>query len=132
MKFDQNLAEAETVSGREEIRDGMKILWDVPIVMDDRVVLRADVFLPVAAGKYPAIMTYGPYGKGLAFQEKYSTAWEIMVKQFPDVARNSSNKYQNWEVVDPEKWVPDGYACVRVDSRGAGAHAMDQIHAQPR
>jgi len=23
-------------------------------------------------------------------------------------------------VVDPEKWVPDGYACVRVDSRGAG------------
>ena len=32
----------------------------------------------------------------------------------------SSNKYQNWELVDPEKWVPDGYACVRVDSRGAG------------
>jgi hypothetical protein len=23
-------------------------------------------------------------------------------------------------VVDPEKWVPDGYACVRVDSRGCG------------
>jgi len=23
-------------------------------------------------------------------------------------------------VVDPEKWVPDGYACVRVDSRGTG------------
>ncbi|MGH9807481.1 MAG: hypothetical protein ACRD9W_09520, partial [Terriglobia bacterium] len=27
--------------------------------------------------------------------------------------------YQNWEVVDPEKWVRDGYAIVRVDSRGA-------------
>jgi len=26
-------------------------------------------------------------------------------------------------VVDPEKWVPDGYACVRVDSRGAGRFA---------
>ena len=26
----------------------------------------------------------------------------------------------NWEVVDPEKWVPHGYACVRVDSRGTG------------
>ena len=26
----------------------------------------------------------------------------------------------NWEAVDPEKWVPDGYVCVRVDSRGAG------------
>ncbi|MGH7225148.1 MAG: CocE/NonD family hydrolase, partial [Gemmataceae bacterium] len=27
---------------------------------------------------------------------------------------------QNWEVADPEKWVPDGYAVVRIDSRGAG------------
>ena len=43
-----------------------------------------------------------------------------MVEQHPDVAAGSTNKYQNWEVVDPEKWVPDGYACVRVDSRGAG------------
>ena len=33
---------------------------------------------------------------------------------------DSSNRYQSWEVVDPEKWVPDGYVCVRVDSRGAG------------
>jgi predicted acyl esterase len=36
------------------------------------------------------------------------------------VLRGSSNKYQNWELVDPEKWVPDGYVCVRIDSRGAG------------
>jgi predicted acyl esterase len=36
------------------------------------------------------------------------------------VLRGSSGRFQNWEVVDPEKWVPDGYACVRVDSRGAG------------
>ena len=34
--------------------------------------------------------------------------------------QKSTNKYQNWEVVDPEKWVPDGYVCVRVDSRGSG------------
>ena len=38
----------------------------------------------------------------------------------PDAVRGSSNRYQNWETADPEKWVPDGYACVRVDSRGAG------------
>ena len=114
----------------EEIRDGMRILWDVPITMDDGVVLRADIFLPVAEGKYSAIMSYGPYGKGLAFQEKYSTAWEIMVRDYPDVARGSSNKYQNWEVVDPEKWVPDGYACVRVDSRGAGrSPGYMELHA---
>ncbi|HKH01427.1 MAG TPA: CocE/NonD family hydrolase, partial [Bradyrhizobium sp.] len=105
---------------KEEIREGMRILWDVPIRMDDGLVLRADVFLPPAPGHYPSIMSYGPYGKGLAFQEKYSTAWDIMVEKYPDVAAGSTNKYQNWEVIDPEKWVPDGYACVRVDSRGAG------------
>ena len=38
----------------------------------------------------------------------------------PDVPTGSTNKYQIWEVVDPEKWVPDGYVCIRVDSRGAG------------
>ena len=43
-----------------------------------------------------------------------------MVAEHPDVAAGSTNKYQSWEVVDPEKWVPDGYVCVRVDSRGAG------------
>ena len=105
---------------QSEIRDGMRIDWDVPIRMDDGVVLRADVFRPVAEGKYPALVSYGPYGKGLAFQEGYKTAWEIMARDNPDAVAGTSNKYQNWEVVDPEKWVPDGYACVRVDSRGAG------------
>ncbi|TMG73466.1 MAG: CocE/NonD family hydrolase, partial [Betaproteobacteria bacterium] len=101
-------------------RDGMRIEWDVPVKMDDGLVLRADVFRPVAEGRYPVILSYGPYGKGLAFQEGYKTAWEIMVREHPDAVSGTTNKYANWEVVDPEKWVPDGYACVRVDSRGAG------------
>jgi predicted acyl esterase len=98
----------------------MKIDWDVPIRMDDGLELRADVFRPDSAGKVPALLSYGPYGKGLAFQEGYKTAWEIMARENPDVLAGSSNRYQNWEVVDPEKWVPEGYACVRIDSRGAG------------
>ena len=103
-----------------EIRDGMQIDWDVPVTMDDGVVLRADVFRPVGGGTFPALLTYGPYAKGLAFQEGYPSAWQRMAEQHPDVTAGSSNKYQNWEVVDPEKWVPHGYACVRVDSRGCG------------
>ena len=105
---------------KSEIRDGMRIDWDVPITMDDGVVLRADVFRPVAPGRYPALVSYGPYGKGLAFQDGYKTAWDIMCRENPDAVAGSTNKYQSWEVVDPEKWVPDGYVCVRVDSRGAG------------
>ena len=105
---------------KSEIRDGMKVDWDAPIAMDDGVELRADVFRPVVEGKYPVILSYGPYAKGLAFQEGYKSAWLRLTQAFPDFAEGSSNKYQNWELIDPEKWVPDGYAIVRVDSRGAG------------
>jgi predicted acyl esterase len=88
--------------------------------MDDGTVLRADVFRPVGEGKYPIILSYGPYAKGLSFQEGYMGNWARLIKAAPEVLTGSTNKYQNWELVDPEKWVPDGYACVRVDSRGAG------------
>jgi uncharacterized protein len=103
-----------------EIRDGMQIEWDAAIPMDDGIVLRADVFRPMGNGKFPAILNYGPYAKGHAFQDSRNFAWERMIKQKPEVAIGTSNKYQNWEVADPEKWVPDGYAIVRVDSRGTG------------
>jgi predicted acyl esterase len=117
---------------RSEIRDGMRIDWDVPIAMDDGLVLRADVFRPIAAGRHPVILTYGPYAKGLAFQDGYPSAWQRMVAEHPDVAHGSSNKYQSWEVVDPEKWVLDGYVCVRVDSRGAGRSPGYIDHFSPR
>ena len=105
---------------KNELRDGMMIEWDVPIMMDDGLVLRSDIYRPPQEGKYPVILTYGPYGKGLAFQEGYPDQWRRMAEQHPDVVEGSTNKYQNWEVADPEKWVPDGYVCLRVDSRGAG------------
>jgi predicted acyl esterase len=105
---------------KTEIRDGMKIDWDVPIEMDDGIVLRCDVYRPIEEDKFPVILSYGPYGKYLAFQDGYVSCWERMAEEHPDVTAGSTNKYQSWEVVDPEKWVPHGYAIVRVDSRGCG------------
>jgi predicted acyl esterase len=105
---------------KSEIRDGMRVDWDAPIDMDDGIVLRADVFRPIEDGHYPVVLSYGPYAKGLSFQEGYKGNWARLTKAAPEVLRGSSNKYQNWELIDPEKWVPDGYVCVRVDSRGAG------------
>ena len=93
---------------KSEVRDGMTIDWDAPIEMDDGVVLRADVFRPSDGGKYPVIMSYGPYAKGLSMQEGYKSQWMRIVKAAPEVLEGSSNKYQNWELFDPEKWVPDG------------------------
>ena len=119
-------------SPTSELRDGMRIDWDVPIEMDDGLVLRADVYRPEREERFPVILSYGPYAKGLAFQDGYPSAWQRMVAEHPDVAHGSTNKYQNWEVVDPEKWVPDGYACVRVDSRGAGRSPGYIDHFSPR
>ena len=117
---------------RTETRNGMRVDWDVPIRMDDGLVLRADVFRPPGEAPVPALLTYGPYAKGLAFQDGYPSAWQRMVEQHPDVAAGSSNLYQSWEVVDPERWVPHGYACVRVDSRGCGRSPGRVDHFSPR
>jgi uncharacterized protein len=107
-------------SSESTIADGMRIDWDVEIEMDDGLILRADVFRPIEDGRYPVIMTLGPYAKGLPFQVGYAGMWKVLETKYPEIQRGSTNKYQNWETCDPEKWVPDGYVCVRVDSRGAG------------
>ena len=106
---------------RTENADGMSIEWDAPIPMDDGIVLRADVFRPPTPGRYPVLLSYGPYAKGLAFQEGFSGGWDRLVNVHPDVLEGTSAKYANFEVIDPEQWVPDGYVCVRVDARGAGS-----------
>jgi len=113
-------------------RDGMWIEWDVSIKMDDGLVLKADVFRPPKEGEYPVILTYGPYAKGLPFQVGYPSAWQKMAEGHPDVTEGSTNKYQNWEVVDPEKWVPYDYVCVRVDARGCGRSPGYLQHFSPR
>jgi len=115
-----------------EVRDGMRIDWDMPIEMEDGLVLRCDVFRPVKNGRYPVILSHGPYGKWLHFEDGYKTAWDRMAQKHPDVMAGSSNKYQSWEVCDPEKWVPDGYVVVRVDSRGCGRSPGYVEHWSPR
>ncbi|KRF21024.1 hypothetical protein ASG90_00990 [Nocardioides sp. Soil797] len=111
----------ESAPARSEVAVDMQIDWDIELVMDDGVVLRGDLFRPVGDGPFPVIASYGVYGKNLNFQEDpYTPLWQQMAERYPDTASGSSNTYANFEVVDPEKWVPYGYAVLRVDSRGAG------------
>ena len=86
--------------GTSEIRDGMRIDWDIPITMDDGLVLRADVYRPVQPGRYPVILSYGPYAKWLAFQDGYSTAWEIMVEHIRTccAARATTIRAGKWPI----------------------------------
>jgi len=105
-----------------EVKDGMRIDWDVPIAMDDGIVLRCDVFRPNAAGRYPVLLAAGPYAKWLSFQDEevWGGQWKMLCAHEPKITKLSSNKYQNYEFPDPERFVPDGYALVRVDVRGTG------------
>ncbi len=114
------MSDARDPLTRSEVRDGMRIDWHVGIPMGDGIVLRADVYRPVADGKYPVILSHGVYAKGLAYQEGYPMQWQKMVADHPEILEGSTNKYQAWEVTDPERWIPHGYVVMRVDSRGSG------------
>lgn len=98
----------------------MIVEWDVPITMDDGLVLRADVYRPLREQAAPAIVSYGPYAKGVTFEVGYPEPWKQLVGSHPEVVQGSSGRFTAWELLDPEKWVPEGYVLVRVDSRGAG------------
>src|SRR6516162_1227463 len=75
-----------------ETRDEMRIDWDLPITMDDGLVLRCDVYRPIRKGRYPVILSGGPYGKWLHFEDGYKTAWKRMEEKHPSVTAGSTNK----------------------------------------
>jgi len=86
---------------------GVVIEKDVDVPMRDGARLKADVFRPDAAGAFPAILNLGPYQKD-----------KLWIP--PETLEEKPNSLMNWETVNPQWWVPRGYAAVRVDGRGSG------------
>src|SRR5882672_11184296 len=93
---------------------------DVAIPVRDGAVLRANVFRPDAGGRFPVLMTLGPYGKDVHLSQFMPEAWEALKRRHPEILKTSSCKYLVFETPDPEMWVPEGYVLVKVDSRGSG------------
>ncbi|KAH6663518.1 peptidase S15 [Halenospora varia] len=98
----------------------MIIQRDVAITVEDGNILRADIFRPVDEKPAPAIMTLGPYGKGVRYKDGFAPQWKWMIDTYPNILPGSTRQYMVWETVDPETWVKWGYVCIRVDCRGAG------------
>lgn len=98
----------------------MRVMWDIPIPMDDGAELRANVYLPPEDGRYPVVMSITAYGKDLPFCQGYADAWNVVIKNSPDAGQNTSAKYFSFEAPDPEKWITHGYAIVIIDTRGTG------------
>ena len=51
-----------------EIRDGMRIDWDMPITMDDGLVLRCDIYRPIARGQISGHHDLWPLRQVAAFR----------------------------------------------------------------
>lgn len=98
----------------------MIIQRDVAIPTDDGSHVMADVFRPDDGQPAPVVMSLGPYGKGVPYEIGYAPHWKWLISEHPNILPGSKRQYMTWETVDPETWVPWGYVCIRVDSRGAG------------
>jgi predicted acyl esterase len=87
---------------------GMIVEKDVKIPLRDGGYLYADIFRPdTSAEKFPAIANITVYNKD-----------KLWIP--PGDLEEEANPYMNWEAANPMWWVPRGYVCVRIDSRGTG------------
>jgi uncharacterized protein len=94
---------------------------DVAVPTSDGNVLRANIYRPAAAGRFPVVLAHGVYGKDVHFADAFAPQWENLLSLYPGlIGDGSTGKYLRWEIVDPERWVPDGYTIIQVDSRGTG------------
>jgi predicted acyl esterase len=107
---------------------GIKKMTDVIITLRDGVKLYADVYIPIAEGKYPAILWLGCFGKcfhdgcicdeaSLLEHEEWEDRW---FEGTPIDAPWGLGPmpWEKGEGVNTTDWVPRGYAIVRIDSRG--------------
>jgi uncharacterized protein len=111
-----------TIDGRcGQTEFKMSVDKDVAIKLSDGALVRADVYRPLAAGRYPALISYGPYGKDSHISQFMGAeAWEGLKGRRPGIVGGTSGKYIVFERPNPEQWVLHGYAVVHVDCRGAG------------
>ncbi len=86
---------------------GIVVEKDVDIPLRDGAKLASDVLRPDHAGTFPAILNLGPYQKD-----------KLWIP--PDDLEEKPSPLMNWETINPEWWVPQGYAAVRIDARGSG------------
>lgn len=88
----------------------LKIDQDISISMRDGIMLSANIYRPDAPGKFPVIVSLGPYGKD-NLPAHYDPINDGIIQV---------SKYAAFETPDPEFWVKQGYVVIAADSRGAG------------
>lgn len=94
------------------------LTWrEVHIPMRDGSYLAANLYQPDADGQFPTIASLCPYGKDLHFTE-FAPANPTIVPEYAH--SQDKGPLISWEATDPDFWVPQGYAVLRIDERGIG------------
>ncbi len=91
----------------------------VSIPLRDGGSISADIFRPRAPGRWPVIMSMGPYPKGIPLRTWAPDAFERQ----PMKSGAGADDLMHWETALPDYWVPRGYVQIRCDQRGSGASA---------
>jgi predicted acyl esterase len=113
-------------AARNELRRNIRGITkqtDVRIPLRDGTYVCADIFRPADDAQHPIVMNKGFYGKSfehgtIGNDEVADEKEELEDRYFS--GNPDGLQYENHESVDSSVWVPQGYVCIRVDSRGVG------------
>ncbi|HUE33643.1 MAG TPA: hypothetical protein VMQ38_12275 [Mycobacterium sp.] len=84
-----------TDKGRVHLRDGTLVEWDVPTETDDSRQLRADIFRSIGPRPYRVLLSHRRAAKAASFQNRFEAMAKRLARDYPEVTRNTTNKYQN-------------------------------------
>ncbi|WWD19961.1 hypothetical protein CI109_104434 [Kwoniella shandongensis] len=86
---------------------------DIPL-KDGQGLCRVNVYKPKNEGRYPVLVTYGPYGKDIPYEKFHEPS-------FSEIPDEQKSERSAWEVPHPDYWTSQGYVVLRVDERGIGS-----------
>jgi predicted acyl esterase len=99
------------VNHRQVVDDGLRIEYDLPIIMRDGLTLRADFYRQdTVEAELPILVVWSPYGK------HGFVTWAMF--EGSEVALDKLSKHTLVECPDPVVWCGKGYGLLVVDPRG--------------
>lgn len=108
---------------------GIEKLEDIQIPLSDGTNLLGDVYRPIGAGRHPVIVRMGVYGRAFECGCAVDDASRLASEEREDAWFNRPTRtpsdpppafYESMVSANVSDWVPRGYVCLRVDSRGLG------------
>lgn len=104
---------------------------DVFIEMRDGIKLAVNVYRPQKGGKFPVIMSFGPYGKDDSPHGYSVTKFEFSVEAGLSIGKLPISEATPFEAPDPAFWVPNDYVLIHVDTRGFfKSEGEKQVHSE--